>query len=385
MKNTLRKWTAGATMAAVLGLAAMPAMATTYPALEVGSTDVTLVINGKTIETNADIGQPFISTEDRTMVPLRLVSQELGYAVVWDHLDNSVSITSADGTVDVELQIGSTSYTENGETGDFSRPVDMINDRIYLPARDFMELYGTVEWDGATRTVIVTSDSQPVEETTNWKFSIVSPGTGEAAHIVATNDVLDATATLLVPEDHAIYLEGYYVDERQTKVIDGVTYLGIGKYGVMGGFETRLFAVPDLYDGAERTLDFVGQIPFRSDYTVANGYIYYTDGTELGPWEPNPHVLYFAKVGDTTNEVHFNISDFAINACTLSVEDGILIATEPDGTRHDVLTVPEAGSVDVAHMKNVLEENETLEGFESSDTLTFEEIACMPGASVSEE
>ena len=77
---------------------------------------------------------------------------------------------------------------------------------------------------------------------------------------------------------------------------------------------------------------------------------------------------------------------FDVNACTLRVEDGVLIATEADGTRHEVLKVPEAGSVDVAHMKKVLEENATQEGFESSDdTLTFAEIACMPGASVSEE
>ena len=384
MKKSMKRMTAGATMAVLLSASAVPAIADTYPALEVGSTDLTLVVNGQTIETNESIGQPFISTEDRTMIPLRLVNTALGYDTAWQE-DGSIHITSADGSVDVTLTIGDTSFTANGESGDFGRPVAMLGDRTYLPARDFMELYGTVEWDSETRTVTVKTTAQPVEETTNWTFEIARSENEEVAYIKATNSIIGATATLYAPEEMPFYLEGYYVDENQIKVIDAVTYLGIGKYSVMGGFETRLYAVPDIYDGAERMLSYVGNVPCKSDYTVVNGYIYYTDGTELGPWEPSKTTLYFAKVGDTNTRVTFDLT-FDVNACTLRVEDGVLIATEADGTRHEVLKVPGAGSVDVAHMKKVLEENATQEGFESSDdTLTFVEIACMPGASVSEE
>ena len=65
--------------------------------------------------------------------------------------------------------------------------------------------------------------------------------------------------------------------------------------------------------------------------------------------------------------------DFPVNACVFTVEDGVLVATEKDGTRHEVLTVPEKDAVDVVHMKEALENKDT-------DALTPEEIACMPGA-----
>ena len=384
MKKSMKRMTVGATMAVLLSASAVPAIADTYPALEVGSTDLTLVVNGQTIETNESIGQPFISTEDRTMIPLRLVNTALGYDTAWQE-DGSIHITSADGSVDVTLTIGDTSFTANGESGDFGRPVAMLGDRTYLPARDFMELYGTVEWDSETRTVTVKTTAQPVEETTNWTFALRYDDNNCPSYIEATNAILGAQASLYIPEEMGMKTEGYYLDSGKTKVIDGVIYIGIEKAGVMGGFEATLFAVPALSNGAERTLTYVGHVPFRSDYTIVNGYIYYTDGTEMGPWEPSKTTLYFAKVGDTNTRVTFDLT-FDVNACTLRVEDGVLIATEADGTRHEVLKVPEAGSVDVAHMKKVLEENATQEGFESSDdTLTFAEIACMPGASVSEE
>ena len=62
-----RKLTAALTTGVMAMSLAVPAFATSYPALEVASTDLTLVINGKTIETNEKIGQPCISTGNRTM------------------------------------------------------------------------------------------------------------------------------------------------------------------------------------------------------------------------------------------------------------------------------------------------------------------------------
>lgn len=187
-----RKLTAALTTGIMAMSLAVPAFATSYPALEVASTDLTLVINGKTIETNEKIGQPFISTENRTMVPLRLVTEELGYGVMWDNTDHSVVVTGAGGLVNVEMQIGDTAYTANGVSGNFSRPLEMINDRAYLPARDFTELYGDIVWDNDTRTVTVTLDPKSqIEETTDWTFKIGAGNTADTQdkqYVVATNE-----------------------------------------------------------------------------------------------------------------------------------------------------------------------------------------------------
>ena len=77
------------------------------------STDVQLIVNDAHVGSSEAEGQVYINDAGRTMIPLRLVSETLDYETNWQP-DGSIQITSADGTVDVTLQIGSTAYTANG-------------------------------------------------------------------------------------------------------------------------------------------------------------------------------------------------------------------------------------------------------------------------------
>lgn len=383
MKQTMKKWTAGVAMATMLGLSVVPALAAT----DVASTDLTLVINDKTVATNEDIGQPYITSDGRTMIPLRLVSEELGYQTEWQE-DGTIHITSDDGMVDVRLTVDADNYLANGKPGVFSTRPTLWNDRTYLPARDFMELYGTVKWDNDTRTVTVKTGEPSVEETSDWIFKLSFGGDIETVgnmYVTATNEKTGKVVYLTGLEDvfgdwagdTGHYLDYYF---NGSKVINGQHSVTVGRQGLMGNAEAALFLVPDLDSvGTTAELSYVRSFNHTSDYTMVNGYLYYTQGTK-GPFIYDPNVLYFAKIGDEAlTYVTFEL-DFPVNACTLRVEDGVLIATEKDGTRHEVLNVPETDSVDVAHMQQVLEDAEG-----SDDILTFAEIACMPGASVGEE
>jgi len=383
MKQTMKKWTAGVAMATMLGLSVVPASAAT----DVASTDLTLVINDKTVATNEDIGQPYITSDGRTMIPLRLVSEELGYQTEWQE-DGTIHITSDDGMVDVRLTVDADNYLANGKPGVFSTRPTLWNDRTYLPARDFMELYGTVKWDNDTRTVTVKTGEPSVEETSDWIFKLSFGGDIETVgnmYVTATNEKTGKVVYLTGLEDvfgdwagdTGHYLDYYF---NGSKVINGQHSVTVGRQGLMGNAEAALFLVPDLDSvGTTAELSYVRSFNHTSDYTMVNGYLYYTQGTK-GPFIYDPNVLYFAKIGDEAlTYVTFEL-DFPVNACTLRVEDGVLIATEKDDTRHEVLNVPEADSVDVAHMQQVLEDAEG-----SDDILTVEEIACMPGASVGEE
>lgn len=374
-----RKLTAALTTGIMAMSLAVPAFATSYPALEVASTDLTLVINGKTIETNEKIGQPFITSDGRTMIPLRLVSETLGYKTSWNN--GTIHIGSGDGEVDVTLTVGADNYFANGKPGTFDTRPTLLNDRTYLPARDFMELYGVVKWDNDTRTVTITTGEQPAEETSDWVFQKGFGGdiqTVTKVYIQATNEKTGKIVYLTGAEkiygdwaDDASHFAEYYLGD--TKVINGVHYVTVGRQGVMGGGEVALFQVPDL-DAADTVseMTYIQSINNSTDFTIANGYLYYTQGTN-GPFVNDPNRLYFFKIGDDALDyVTFEL-DFPVNACVFTVEDGVLVATEKDGTRHEVLTVPEADAVDVVHMKEALENNDT-------DALTPEEIACMPGA-----
>ena len=78
------------------------------------STDVNLIVNDTHVVSSEAEGQVYINDAGRTMIPLRLVSETMGYVTNWQP-DGSIQITSADGAVDVTLQIGSTAYTASGE------------------------------------------------------------------------------------------------------------------------------------------------------------------------------------------------------------------------------------------------------------------------------
>lgn len=286
------------------------------------------------------------------------------------------------------MTVDADNYLANGKPGVFSTRPTLWNDRTYLPARDFMELYGTVKWDNDTRTVTVKTGEPSVEETSDWIFKLSFGGDIETVgnmYVTATNEKTGKVVYLTGLEDvfgdwagdTGHYLDYYF---NGSKVINGQYSVTVGRQGLMGNAEAALFLVPDLDSvGTMAELSYVRSFNHTSDYTMVNGYLYYTQGTK-GPFIYDPNVLYFAKIGDEAlTYVTFEL-DFPVNACTLRVEDGVLIATEKDGTRHEVLNVPEADSVDVAHMQQVLEDAEG-----SDDILTVEEIACMPGASVGEE
>lgn len=103
---------------------------------------------------NSSVGQVYISDAGRTMIPLRLVSETMEYTTNWQP-DGSIHITSQDDNVDVTLNVGSKNYIANGVSGTFETAPTLKDNRTYLPARDFTELYGGIYWDSTTRTVWV--------------------------------------------------------------------------------------------------------------------------------------------------------------------------------------------------------------------------------------
>ena len=341
-----RKLTAALTTGVMAMSLAVPAFATSYPALEVASTDLTLVINGKTIETNEKIGQPFITSDGRAMIPLRVVGDELHYGTYWDN-EGNVMVTSADDSVNVQMKIGEKAYTANGEAGTFGTAPVLWNDRTYLPARDFAEIYGEIVWDNATRTVSLTMDeAQPPStevESGDWSFKIGpgnTPETQDKLYVVATNEKTGETALLsgaekefgnmFSPEYGPYY--NYYVGK--SKIIDGRVYVTVGRGGAMGLNMVDIFAGPELADLAQGgELIHIGGGHNGLDFTVADGYLYSHEGTSSGPWTTNPNALYISKIGSDDEAVKQEV-DFAINACALSVKDGSLIATEKDATEH---------------------------------------------------
>ena len=124
--------------------------------------DITVTLNGEVVDCES-YGSPATIVEGRTLVPLRAIFEALGATVEWDQATKTVSSTL--GSDSISLAVGSTTLVKNGEDITLDVPAQIINDRTMVPARAIAEAYGVgVEWDAATRTVVLTQVVEEKEE-----------------------------------------------------------------------------------------------------------------------------------------------------------------------------------------------------------------------------
>ena len=92
---------------------------------------------------------------DRTFVPIRALFEEMGAEVNWDEETNTAAVTQNDQTI--TFQMDNTVATVNGEEKEMDVPARMINDRIMIPLRFLSENLGyQVDWDDENYLVSIT-------------------------------------------------------------------------------------------------------------------------------------------------------------------------------------------------------------------------------------
>lgn len=150
------------TLAATLGTTppafAAPASAT------VSTPTVNLIIDGRTITAEP---APMIRN-DRTVVPLRVVSESLGAEVTWNAADRSVLIEKGSRRILLRIDRSLVDYTFDGQKHYQLSDVQPFihQDRTFVPLRLISNALGVgIEWDGATRTVRVDSSKNADLET----------------------------------------------------------------------------------------------------------------------------------------------------------------------------------------------------------------------------
>ena len=100
---------------------------------------------------------PFVES-NRTYVPARYLAYALGIpedGVIWDALNQSVTITSADGKT-IIITVGRAVLTVDGSEQAIDAPPLFREGRIFLPVKWLAQALGyEVSWDEATSTVLV--------------------------------------------------------------------------------------------------------------------------------------------------------------------------------------------------------------------------------------
>jgi len=93
----------------------------------------------------------------RTLVPVRFITESIGADVVWDEASRSATVTSEGKTIVFTLD--KAEYTADGEIKQLDQPPMTINDRMMLPLRALSEEIGRkVFWDDSGLIVISKED-----------------------------------------------------------------------------------------------------------------------------------------------------------------------------------------------------------------------------------
>ena len=115
------------------------------------ASEISVVVDGRALA--FDVPPQLVN--NRTMVPLRAIFEEMGATIKWNSATQTVTATK-DDTV-VVLTIGSTSPTINGEIVIIDQPGVIVDGRTLAPLRFVSEAFGgSVEWNGNTQTAIIT-------------------------------------------------------------------------------------------------------------------------------------------------------------------------------------------------------------------------------------
>lgn len=99
--------------------------------------DILLSIDGKKLMIPKDLGSPYIDKNKRTMVPLRFISENLGYKVEWSDKNKEVLI---DGKI--KIKIGENTAYLDGQPLLLDSPALVLDSRTYLPLRFISEALG---------------------------------------------------------------------------------------------------------------------------------------------------------------------------------------------------------------------------------------------------
>ena len=88
-----------------------------------------------------------------TLVPLREVFKVMGANVVWDNASKKITVSTSDER-SVELQVGSNVAVVNGEQVLLDIPVSIKLNKTMIPLRLVSEMMDCeVNWDGNTRII----------------------------------------------------------------------------------------------------------------------------------------------------------------------------------------------------------------------------------------
>ena len=114
--------------------------------------DISVVLNGTRMV--FDVQPTLINS--RTMVPMRVIFEALGYSVAWNGEKKTITAVNGKTNTTITMTLEKNEMTCNDKKITLDSPPTLVNDRTLVPVRAVSESSGCeVKWDGTTKTVTI--------------------------------------------------------------------------------------------------------------------------------------------------------------------------------------------------------------------------------------
>lgn len=129
--------------------------------------DITVTLNGNKI--SFDVPPQIVS--DRTMVPMRAIFEAFGYDVSWQQSTQKITAKGSLGTI--TMQINNYYINKNSDSVYTDVAPLIIDERTLVPLRAISELLDcSVDWNGSTQTVTIETSSSKDNSSSKSSVSI---------------------------------------------------------------------------------------------------------------------------------------------------------------------------------------------------------------------
>ncbi|MGG1618479.1 copper amine oxidase N-terminal domain-containing protein [Paenibacillus sp. NRS-1782] len=146
----------------------------TIPTTEAASSPkpIEVLLNAKKIQ--FPDAKPFQDENDYVMVPIRFVSEALGAKVGWEKNGGQLAVSIKNDAHAVNMTVGQNTATVDGQTKTYETKIILKQNRTFVPLRLVSEGLGqTVEWDKVSRWVwIGKKEIAALEDTGHQAVSI---------------------------------------------------------------------------------------------------------------------------------------------------------------------------------------------------------------------
>ncbi|ADO55025.1 copper amine oxidase N-terminal domain-containing protein [Paenibacillus polymyxa] len=166
---SMKKWVLSLTAVALLW-----GGTSTIPTTEAASSTkpIEVLLNAKKIQ--FPDAKPFQDGNDYVMVPIRFVSEALGAKVGWEKTGGQLAVSIKNDAHAVNMTVGQNTATVDGQTKTYETKIILKQNRTFVPLRLVSEGLGqTVEWDKVSHWVwIGKKEIAALEDTGHQAVSI---------------------------------------------------------------------------------------------------------------------------------------------------------------------------------------------------------------------